>query len=82
MTLAQSDKLWLQTAIENAMLKARNAAYEAAEEVVKQHVKACPHGQAFGRFKAWVVGIGVGFFLAGGVGGYGLAMLLSKAGGS
>ena len=69
MTLTGQDKELIKAWV-------REGAFEAFAEAVETHVDGCPHGKKIGNFKAWIVGVGVGFSLAGGVAGFVLAIVI------
>jgi hypothetical protein len=58
----------------------KEIAREIVQEVLVQHIQACPHGLLLTKFKWLVLGMTVGPLLGGGIGGYAIAKLLVTGG--
>ncbi len=62
--------------IDEIKLLARDVALEVTKEVLIVHIQGCPHGQAFNKNKAFLVGVVVGVGLFCGGAGFGIAKVL------
>ena len=66
MALSEMDKEWIK-------LTARELAFAATKEVLRQHIDSCPYGKKLLKAKALMVGIGVGIGLVSGATGFAIA---------
>ena len=70
MALTEQDRDWIR-------LMARELAFAAIKETLREHVKGCPHGQALGRIRSLLIGVALGS----GIGGAGIVALISRLAG-
>jgi len=67
MTMTEEDKEWVK-------LVARELAFAVNKEVIVEHIKSCPHGQALLGSKWFLVGVCIGCSIAGS----GISLALAK----